>query len=122
MATKTKTMKGRWWDITIKGKVSIIPAKYDRLKDWRMDPKSYFLIRLNPQKKLIEVAYCSFPDHVLRGIVKGKSAIEVVNTLIHKKMISTLQHAADMGIELCKAETALKLKIKYVQDGSLELR
>ena len=121
MATKTKTMKGKWWDISIKGKVPLISAKYDRIKDWRMDPQGYFLIRINPKKKFIEVAYCTFPDHVLRGIVKGKTALEVVNTLIHKKMISTLQHAADMGIELCKAETALKLKIKYVQDDGLKL-
>ena len=52
-------------------------------------------------------------------IVKGKTAIEIVNTLIREKFISTLQHAADMGIELHKAELSLKHGFKYIQDKDL---
>jgi len=33
-----------------------------------------------------------------------------------------LQHAADMGIELCKAELALKYKLNYVQDKDLKIK
>ena len=55
------------------------------------------------------------------AIIKGKTAIEIVNTLIKKKFISTLQHAADMGIELHKAELALKYNYKYIQDKDLEI-
>ena len=51
--------------------------------------------------------------------VKGKSAIEIVNTLIRENYISSLQHSADMGIELCKAELALKYDLKYIQDKDL---
>jgi hypothetical protein len=53
--------------------------------------------------------------------VKGFTAIEIVNTLIKKKFISTLQHAADMGIELNKAELALKYDLEYIQDNYLTL-
>ena len=53
------------------------------------------------------------------AIINGKSAIEIVNTLIEKKFVSTLQHAADMGIELNKAELAMKYKFKYIQDKDL---
>ena len=53
------------------------------------------------------------------AIVKGKTAIEIVNTLIREKFISTLQHAADMGIELHKAELSLKHGFKYIQDKDL---
>ena len=53
------------------------------------------------------------------AIVKGKTAIEIVNTLIREKFVSTLQHAADMGIELHKAELALKYDVQYVQDSDL---
>ena len=53
------------------------------------------------------------------AIVKGKTAIEIVNTLIREEFISKLQHAADMGIELNKAELALKHGFKYVQDKDL---
>ena len=53
------------------------------------------------------------------AIVEGKTALEIVNTLIRQEFISSLQHAADMGIELKKAEIAMKHKFKYVQDKEL---
>ena len=56
------------------------------------------------------------------AIVEGKTAIEIVNTLIREKYISSLQHAGDMGIELCKAEMALKHNLHYVQDKDLSLK
>jgi dihydropteroate synthase len=52
----------------------------------------------------------------------GKTAIEIVNTLIKENYISSLQHAGDMGIELCKAELALKNNLDYVQDKDLNLK
>ena len=55
------------------------------------------------------------------SIVSGKTAIEIVNTLIKYKYISSLQHAADMGIELCKAELALRYKLNYIQDKDLKI-
>ena len=55
------------------------------------------------------------------SIVSGKTAIEIVNTLIKNKYISSLQHAADMGIELNKAEIALQYNLVYVQDKDLEI-
>jgi len=45
-----------------------------------------------------------------------------VNALIREKLISTLQHAADMGIELHKAELSLKYGFKYIQDKNLEIK
>ena len=38
---------------------------------------------------------------------------------VRKKFISSLQHSADMGIELHKAEIALKYKLEYIQDKDL---
>ena len=55
------------------------------------------------------------------ALVEGKTAIEIVNTLIRESYISTLQHAADMGIELNKAEMALKYGYKYIQDKNLNI-
>ena len=56
------------------------------------------------------------------AMISGKTAIEIVNTLIKNKYISSLQHAADMGIELSKAEIALKYKIDYTQDKDLKIK
>ena len=129
---KKKTLKkniieGRWYNINKKIKKKIT-AKYHKIKDWRMDPKGYFLIAVDKNKKIIKVGYCKFsklgnsPIHDMVAEVKGKTAIEIVNTLIKEKFISTLQHAADMGIELHKAEMSLKCGFKYVQDKEIKIK
>ena len=119
-------IKGRWYNINKKIKKRLV-AKYHRIKDWRMDPKGYFLIGIDKKKKVIQVGYCKFtklgnaPINDMVAVIKGKTAIEIVNTLIRENFISTLQHAADMGIELHKAELSLKHGFKYIQDKDLEI-
>ena len=119
-----KVIKGRWYDINKKIKKRLV-ARYHKIKDWRMDPKGYFLIEVDRKKKIIQVGYCKFtrlgnsPVNDMVAIIKGRTAIEIVNTLIREKFISTLQHAADMGIELHKAELSLKYGFKYIQDKDL---
>ena len=119
-------IKGRWHNINKKIKKRLV-ARYHKIKDWKMDPKGYFLIRVDKKKKIIQVGYCKFtrlgnsPINDMVAIVTGKTAIEIVNTLIREKFISTLQHAADMGIELHKAELSLKYGFKYIQDKDLNI-
>ena len=119
-------IKGRWYNINKKIRKRLV-AKYHKIKDWRMDPKGYFLIAVDKKKKIIRVGYCKFtkmgnaPIHDMVAEIKGKNAIEIVNTLIREKFISTLQHAADMGIELHKAELSLKYGFKYIQDKDLNI-
>ena len=124
---KNKVIKGKWYKINKKIKTNIV-AKYHKIKDWVMDPRGYFLIKIDREKKLLRAGYCKFtklgnkPINDMVSIVSGRTAIEIVNTLIRNKYISTLQHAADMGIELCKAELALKYKLNYVQDKDLKIK
>ena len=121
-----KVIKGRWYNINKKIKKRLI-AKYHKIKDWKMDPKGYFLIGVDKKKKIIQVGYCKFirlgnsPINYMVAVIKGKTAIEIVNTLIREKFISTLQHAADMGIELHKAELSLKYGFNYIQDKDLNI-
>ena len=90
-----------------------------------MDPKGYFLIKIDKKNNLIRVGYCIFkklgnnPIHDMIAEINGITALEIVNTLIDKNYISSLQHAADMGIELNKAELALKYNLNYIQDKDL---
>jgi len=125
--SKKNIIKGRWYNINKKIKQKIT-AQYHRIKDWRMDPKGYFLVAVDRKEKIIKVGYCKFsklgnsPIHDMVAIIKGKTAIEIVNTLIRKKFISTLQHAGDMGIELYKAEMSLKYGFKYIQDSELKIK
>ena len=125
--SKKNIIKGRWYNINKKIKKRLT-SKYHKIKDWKMDPKGYFLIEVDKKRKIIQVGYCKFkrlgnsPVNDMVAIIKGKTAIEIVNTLIREKFISTLQHAADMGIELHKAELSLKYGFKYIQDKDLELK
>src|SRR3989344_5006640 len=97
----------------------VIKAKHDPLKEWRPDPKGYFLIRVNEKKKRIEACFCTY-KHVITKMVQGSNAIEIYNTLVKKKLISRLEHAAYLGKELYKAELALKYGKKYRQEFPLE--
>ena len=124
---KDSIIHGKWYKINKKIKTRI-KAKYHKIKDWVMDPKGYFLIAIDRKKKLLRVGYCIFtkignkPINDMVSVISGRTAIEVVNTLIKYKYISSHQHAADMGIELCKAELALKYKLDYVQDKDLDVK
>ena len=121
---KVESIKGRCYDINNKVEKRIT-AKYHKIKDWVMDPKGYFLIAVDKKNDLLRVGYCKFtklgnsPVNDMVAEVTGKTAIEIVNTLIKEQYISSLQHAADMGIELCKAELALKYNLQYIQDKDL---
>jgi len=118
--------KGKWWDpekernkVKSAEESEVIQAKYDRIKDFKMDPIGYFLIKINEDKTQIEAGFCKSQNKIEK-IVVGKTATEVFNTIIKEKLISTLQHAADLGAELQKAEIALKQNIEYIQDDPLD--
>jgi len=96
-----------------------IKAQHDPIKEWRPDPKGYFLIRVNEKKKRIEAGFCTYQHEIVK-MVHGTGAIEIYNTIIRKKMISRLEHAAYLGKELYKAELALKYSKRYRQEFPLE--
>jgi len=124
--SKKELIQGRWFKINKKIEKEIT-AKYHKIHDWVIDPSGYFLIDIDRENSLLKVGYCKFNQldksqiNDMVAIVSGKTAIEIVNTLIREKYISSLQHAADMGIELCKAELALKHNLKYTQDKDLKI-
>ena len=124
--SKKELIQGRWFKIN-KNIEKEITAKYHKIHDWVIDPSGYFLIDIDRENNLLKVGYCKFNQldksqiNDMVAIVSGKTAIEIVNTLIREKYISSLQHAADMGIELCKAELALKHNLQYTQDKDLKI-
>jgi len=125
--SKDESIKGVFYKINKKIEKRIT-AKYHKIKDWVMDPKGYFLINIDRKNNVLRVGYCKFtkqgnnPVNDMVAEIVGKTAIEIVNTLIKENYISSLQHAGDMGIELCKAELALKHNLTYVQDKDLNLK
>ena len=125
--SKSESIQGKFFKINKKIKKNIT-ARYHKIKDFVIDPKGYFLISIDKKEKLIRVGYCTFEkleknsEHSLQVEIVGKTAIEIINTLIREKYISSLQHAGDMGIELHKAEIALKNNLNYIQDKDLVIK
>jgi len=102
-----------------KEKFREIKASYNDKKEWKYDPKGYFLIHINKKTKRIEVAHCR-RNNIVEVKITGKNAREIYNTIIKEELISSLQHAAYLGRELTLAEHALKNNTEYVQDNSYD--
>ena len=96
-----------------------IKARHNPYKEWYPDPKGYFLIRVLHNR--IEVGYVT-PKHVISKMVYGTNAIELYNTIIRRKLLTRLEHAAYLGKELYKAELALKYGKRYLQEFPLKFK
>ena len=99
----------------------VIEAGYDPIREWQQDKKGYFLIRVNPEKKQIEVGFVS-NKHIITKEIIGHYAIELYHTIVRKKLLTRLEHAAYLGKELYKAELALKYGKRYVQEFPLKFK
>jgi tetrahydromethanopterin S-methyltransferase subunit A len=97
------------------GKIEKINAKEG---PWVQDPNGYFLIKIDKDKKTINVGHCT-NDNVLRKEIIGKRAQDIYHTIAKLDLLSIYTHASYLGKELKKAEIALKLGIEYVQDEQL---
>ncbi|MHA1720655.1 MAG: dihydropteroate synthase-like protein [Promethearchaeota archaeon] len=82
-----------------------------------MDPKGYFKIYIDEEKNQILITHfnnsVNFMDATLTLV--GDNAESLYKTIISRKLVSRLDHAAYLGKELIKAELALKIGIPYSQ-------
>lgn len=92
--------------------------KAQKLKEWLPDPEGFFLVLVNLDERIIICEHYT-NDHVLNEVIKGSNAADITNTVIRRRLISRLDHVGYLGRELAKAEAALQLGLKYVQDQSL---
>lgn len=106
--------------VTISPHIREIHAKYDDAQEFVLDQKGYFLIRVIPEKKIIEVGFCK-EKNVVEIKVTGKNATEIYQTILREKIIDRLDHAAYLGRELQKAAIALQLGVPYIQDSELDV-
>ncbi len=96
-----------------------IIAVYDDAKEFVLDPKGYFLIRIIPEKKHIEIGFCGSRNTV-EVKVTGTKPIDIYQTVLREHIIDRPDHAAYLGRELQKAYDALQLGIPYAQDDELD--
>ena len=104
--------------VTLAKDCETIRARADEDKEQVMDPKGYFLIRLKRDTGEIEVGFCR-KGNVVEKIVVGKTPKEIYDTVLSRRLVSRLGHAAYLGRELEKAYVALKLNLNYIQDDEL---
>jgi len=86
------------------------------VRPWRMDLKGYFLIRVNEELHKIEAAFCDLKENKVRIIIRGDNPVEVYTAILKEELITMLDHACDVGVELEKAYIALQTGKKYTQD------
>ena len=83
---------------------------------WKLDPKGCFRIGICA----VENRTMIYAEHIpTRKRIIGNSAKEVMDTILRLGLISLVEHAAYLSMELTKAELALRLDRNYGQDEEL---
>ncbi|MEF9475179.1 MAG: DUF4346 domain-containing protein [Candidatus Mariimomonas ferrooxydans] len=72
-----------------------------------------------PSKKkgIITVEHYNYQNKLLRKI-EGRNSRDICHTIVDNNWISDLSHAVYLGKEVTRAELAVKMGIKYVQEGA----
>jgi len=112
-----------WWR---RGKLERLPqceeirGKYIAQRDWRQDPKGYFLIRINREEGLLEVGFC--PElNKMAFVFRGKRPEDIYHEVAKRDLIAKTDHYSYLGLELEKAFLALQFNLSYEQDEDLIL-
>lgn len=91
------------------------------------DPAGFFYIYLDDGRRQIVVEHydrvekdAGHDRRTVSGrvsrVFRGKSAQTLYRTIVGNNLVSLMDHAAYLGCELGKAETALNSNVKYEQD------
>ncbi len=79
------------------------------------DPAGFFVLYPDsPRRRLVIEHYTN--DGLLGCVIEGPTPAAVAATLIERKLITRLDHAAYLGRELARAERSLSTGEPYVQD------
>ncbi len=89
-----------------------------QVSNWVQDPKGYFTIQVNLGEGKILVEHHEASGKVLNTMT-GRTAEDIYHHVINQGLVSRLDHAAYLGRELAKAETAIFNKSDYEQDTGL---
>jgi len=96
------------------------------------DPGGFFYIHLDDAHRNIVVEHYTnvvkdpgtgkrIVSGKINKVFKGNNAETIYRTILGNHLVTQLDHAAYIGYELGKAETALKNRVKYAQDKSLKI-
>jgi len=100
-------------------KIKQISAEYK--PNWVQDPVGYFLVKLDRERKKIQLGFCR-EKNIVEVKIEANNSRALVQEVIKQRLISRFDHAAYLGRELFKAEIALKTGNPYTQDNPLILK
>ena len=95
---------------------AMIVEASDKSEEYPQDPLGVFTIRVNHEDGRIEVLYNGIKGKIL---IKGRTASSIYKEILRRELISELSHALYLGVELGKAEEALRTGKSYVQEENL---
>ena len=101
--------------------IEVIEGNYDDIKDCKIDPDGYFLIKIDKENKKIVAGFCKEDNEIFVKIIGNKPA-DIYHEALKKGLIKKADHAAYLGRECQKAYTALQLGIDYIQDEELNFQ
>lgn len=78
----------------------------------------YWLFRVHNGQ--IQAGFCK-KCNIIEVMITGTNGEAIYNTIVREGLVKSLQHAAYVGYELHKAETALRFGVEYVQDSGLRV-
>ena len=80
------------------------------------DPMGFYTIKVNHEEGVIEALYKGCKGKIL---IKGETARSIYGEILKRGLISELSHAFYLGVELGRAEEALRIGKNYVQEEKL---
>ena len=101
----------------------------NKMTPFEFDEKGFFIIIVDHDKKKIIVEHYNYVKDKkliktgkMNKVIEGTKAEEICDEIIDKGLITRLDHATYLGMELKKAEQALRHGLEYTQDEELKLR
>jgi dihydropteroate synthase-like protein len=80
------------------------------------DPLGFFTVRVDREDGMIEVLYKGVKGKLL---IRGRKASSIYGEILRRNLVSVLSHAFYLGVELGRAEEALRTGKSYVQEEIL---
>jgi tetrahydromethanopterin S-methyltransferase subunit A len=87
-------------------------------KHLQLDRAGFFVVLPQPRKGLIVCEHYENNGR-LAHVIEGRQAALIAATVVECGLVTQLDHAAYLGRELAKAETALSIGVTYEQDAAL---
>jgi len=95
---------------------AVIVEADEKNGEYPRDPVGFFTIKVNHKDGRIEVLYSGVKGKIL---IRGRRASSIYKEILRRRLLSELSHALYLGVELGKAEDALRTGKSYVQEESL---